>query len=161
MRSHSSEIVADLRRKVPVLRSRGQVLLAQQFVATSFGTDLRVDVLNGRVVAAGRRVGAPGDFRSNLAQGGHGTFAVPSASEAAVAIAATAAVGLDFGGVDVLTGPDGPLVVETNSFPGLEDIEALTGVNIAGEVIEALVRRCATRNLPIRHKGRPEPAIAG
>jgi RimK family alpha-L-glutamate ligase len=132
----------DLHRQLPQLRRRGQVLLAQQYVGTSRGTDLRIVVVGGRVITAGRRVSA-GDFRSNLAQGGHGEIAVPSSGEAAVAVAAASAVGLDVAGVDVLTAPGGPLVLETNSFPGLYDIEPLTGINVAAKIIELLVRRCA------------------
>ena len=131
----------DLHRQLPQLRRRGHELLAQEYVGTSRGTDLRIVVIGGRVTAAGRRVSA-GDFRSNLAQGGHGENAVPSPEEAAVAVAATAAAGLDIAGVDILTGPHGPLVLETNSFPGLYDIEPLTGINVTGAIIELLIRRC-------------------
>jgi ribosomal protein S6--L-glutamate ligase len=49
-------------------------------------------------------------------------------------------MGLNIAGVDLLEGADGPLVLEINSSPGLQGIEAASGVNVAGEIIDFLVR---------------------
>ncbi|RKS77795.1 ribosomal protein S6--L-glutamate ligase [Motilibacter peucedani] len=132
---------AQLRACAAELRRGGGPLLVQRFVARSSGTDLRLVVVGGAVVAAGRRVALPGEFRSNLAQGGHGERAEPTERECELAVRAAAAVGLDVAGVDVLADDDGPVVLETNSFPGLYDIEPLTGVDVAGAVVALLADR--------------------
>ncbi|MGA1203890.1 MAG: 30S ribosomal protein S6--L-glutamate ligase, partial [Planctomycetota bacterium] len=77
-------------------------------------------------------------FRPNLHRGGAAEPIVPSAEEREVALAATRAVGLRFAGVDLLAGPEGPVVVEVNGSPGLEGIEGATGLDLAGEAIVLL-----------------------
>ena len=51
-------------------------------------------------------------------------------------------LGLDVAGVDFLRSKRGPLVMEVNASPGLEGIEGITGVDVAGKVIEFVERRC-------------------
>ena len=58
-----------------------------------------------------------------------------SAQERALAVRATKVMGLHVAGVDLLRSHRGPLVLEVNSSPGLEGIEAATGKNVAGEVL--------------------------
>jgi ribosomal protein S6--L-glutamate ligase len=55
-------------------------------------------------------------------------------------------MGLNVAGVDLLRSRRGPLVLEVNSSPGLEGIEAATGIDIAGGIIEYLERRVRRRN---------------
>lgn len=112
----------------------------QRFVAESKGRDVRVFVINGKARAAMRRESATGDFRSNLHLGGQGTEIELTPALAAVAQAATRAHGLDVAGVDVLEGADGPLVIEVNGSPGFAGIEAATGRDLSGEVVEWLAR---------------------
>jgi len=45
-------------------------------------------------------------------------------------------MGLKVAGVDLLECREGPVVIEVNSSPGLEGIEAATGVNVAEEIIQ-------------------------
>ena len=46
-------------------------ILIQEFISEAGGADIRVIVVNGKVVAAMKRQGANGEFRSNLHQGGY------------------------------------------------------------------------------------------
>lgn len=111
-------------------------ILVQEFIKESNGEDIRAFVVNGKVVGAMKRKGVEGDFRSNLHRGGSAAkVRLPRAYKQA-AIEAAKAMGLNVCGVDMLESERGPLILEVNSSPGLEGIEAATGLNIAGQVIE-------------------------
>lgn len=123
---------------VETLQQARQHVLIQRFVAESSGRDLRALVVGGRVVAAMRRFAPTGEFRANVHRGGRTEVARLSDRYVEVAIAAAAAFGLEFAGVDMLETRRGPLVIEVNSSPGLEGIESISGVDVAGEVVEHL-----------------------
>jgi ribosomal protein S6--L-glutamate ligase len=119
--------------------------LVQEFIREANGADIRCFVVGGRVVAAMRRQGREGEFRSNLHRGGSATPAQLNAAEVDTALRAARTMGLNIAGVDLLRSRRGPLVLEVNSSPGLEGIESATGVDVAGEVIEYIVRRVRKR----------------
>ncbi|MBP6751140.1 MAG: 30S ribosomal protein S6--L-glutamate ligase, partial [Xanthomonadaceae bacterium] len=77
-----------------------------------------------------------GDFRSNLHRGGTAEAVAPSDDERAIAVRAAQVLGLGVAGVDLIRARRGPLVLEVNSSPGLEGIEAATGVDVAGKIID-------------------------
>ena len=89
------------------------------------------------------RTAPAGDFRSNLHRGGTATTVDPDQQVKKLAVDSAAILGLRCAGVDVLQGPDGPLVLEVNGSPGLAGIEATTGVEVARcwiDVLEETVR---------------------
>ena len=104
--------------------------LFQRFVGESAGTDARVIVVGGRVVAAMRRTSS-GDFRSNLELGGVGSPLEPDGDLSAICLKAAAALGLDYCGVDVLFGARRYTVCEVNSNAFFGGIEGVTGINVA------------------------------
>jgi ribosomal protein S6--L-glutamate ligase len=111
-------------------------ILVQHYVKEAGGTDIRAFVVGGRVVAAMRRIAAPGEFRSNLHRGGTAEPVTLSRAERASAVKAAKALGLNVAGVDLLQSNEGPVVIEVNSSPGLQGIEGATGVDVAGAIIE-------------------------
>jgi len=111
-------------------------ILVQQYIKEAAGADIRAFVVGGKVVAAMKRQGAPGDFRSNLHRGGTAETIKLSAKERATAVRAAKTMGLSVAGVDMLRGEEGPFVLEVNSSPGLEGIEGVTGLDIADTIIE-------------------------
>ncbi len=111
-------------------------ILVQEFIKEAEGADIRCFVINDKVVAAMKRQGAPGEFRSNLHRGGKAETIKLTPEERSTAIRAAKAMGLKVAGVDILRSNHGPVVMEVNSSPGLEGIEEATGVNIAGKIIE-------------------------
>ncbi len=121
---------------VEALRGLYASFVVQEFVEEAKGADLRCFVVGDRVVAAMRRQAPEGDFRSNLHRGGEAAPATATDEEAAVAIRAAATLGLGIAGVDLIRSARGPLVLEVNSTPGLEGIEQVSGVDIAGAVVE-------------------------
>lgn len=111
-------------------------ILFQEFISESAGTDIRICVCNGKVSGAMRRRGAEGDFRSNIGAGGHGEVHIPTEAEAEVALAATAALGLDYSGVDILMSDRGPVVCEVNSNPQFLAFTQVTGIPFAEQIVE-------------------------
>lgn len=110
-------------------------ILVQEFVREAKATDVRAIVVGGRVVAAMRRHAPPGDFRANLHRGGTAEQVKLTPLERSTAVRAAKTMGLNVAGVDLLPSERGPVVVEVNSSPGLEGIEAVTGADVAGAVI--------------------------
>jgi len=116
-------------------------ILVQRFVAEAHNRDVRAFVVGGTVVAAMERVAAEGEFRANLHRGATARRVDLSEEETEAAITAAATLGLDVSGVDMLRSDEGPLVIEVNASPGLEGIEAASGVDVAGSIVEYLERR--------------------
>ena len=87
------------------------------------------------------RRAAPGEFRSNLHQGGTAHETTLSSQERTAARVAVKSLGLNVAGVDLLRSQRGPLVLEVNSSPGLEGIESATGIDVAGLIIEDLEKK--------------------
>ena len=111
-------------------------ILVQEFIKEARGSDIRAFVIGGKVVAAMKRQAPPGDFRSNLHRGGHAEVAKLSKEERATAVRAAKTMELNVAGVDMVRSESGPMVLEVNSSPGLEGIEAASGVDIADAIIE-------------------------
>lgn len=123
-------------------------ILVQEFIKEAGGADIRAFVVGGKVVAAMLRQGAEGEFRSNLHRGGNASIAKLTKDERATAVLAAKAMGLSVAGVDMLRSSRGPLIMEVNSSPGLEGIEAATGIDVADRIIEYIEgkARPATRH---------------
>jgi len=113
-------------------------ILMQQYIKESNGEDIRAFVVGHQVVAAMKRVGAEDDFRSNIHRGGHGEVVELTPKERKIALKATQTLGLPVAGVDMIRSNSGPLLIEVNSSPGLEGIEATTKINIAQAIINHL-----------------------
>ena len=114
----------------------GNNILIQEFIKESKGTDIRVFVVDGKVVGAMKRTAKEGEFRSNLHRGGTAELIKLSKAERETALKAAQELGLTVCGVDMLPSDRGPLVLEVNSSPGLEGIEKATGKDVASTVIE-------------------------
>lgn len=128
-------------------------IMVQEFIRESGATDVRAFVVGGRVVAAMKRVGRAGEFRSNLHRGGHAEPTEISGDEGATAVNAAAAIGLNVCGVDMLRTNRGPMVMEVNSSPGLEGVESSTGVDVAHEIVSFLELHARHGDTITRGKG--------
>ena len=89
------------------------------------------------------RTAQPGEFRSNVHQGGSVSKVRLTKEERRTAIKAARVLKLNVAGVDILRSDTGPKILEVNSSPGLEGIEKATGNDIAGAIIE-----CIEANVP-------------
>jgi len=130
---------------IEAFRGLYATFLVQEFIRESKGSDIRCFIVGGKVVAAMRRQARAGEFRSNLHRGGSAAATELSAREIDVALRSARTMGLNVAGVDLLRSRRGPLVLEVNSSPGLEGIEAATGVDVAGAIVDYLERRVRRR----------------
>lgn len=111
--------------------------LFEEFIAESYGRDLRVYSVRGQAIAAMIRR-SQNDFRANVALGAK---TIPYDIDEKLCRIATdiyAQTGLDFVGIDLLFGEDDFYLCEINVMPGLMGIERATGVNVAGAVMETI-----------------------
>ncbi len=115
---------------------RHRPFLLQEFIREAAGEDRRLYVVGDRVVAAMKRVNSA-DFRANIAHGGQAVAYVPTSDEEALAVRCCRLLGLRFGGVDLLCGG---LVCEVNSNAQMAGITACTGVDVAGAIVEEVLR---------------------
>lgn len=115
-------------------------VIVQEFIAEAKGSDIRAFVVDGVVVGAMKRQGKKGEFRSNLHRGGTASFIELTEEEENTALKAARVLGLGIAGVDMLQSKHGPLILEVNSSPGLEGIEAATGKDIANSIIRYVER---------------------
>lgn len=123
---------------INAFKSLNANILVQEFIKEANGKDLRLFVVDGKVVAAMQREAAPGEFRANIHLGGTASVVKVTADEKKIAIKAAKAMNLKVAGVDIIRSSKGPLLLEVNSSPGLEGIEGATQKDIAGEMIKAI-----------------------
>jgi ribosomal protein S6--L-glutamate ligase len=123
---------------IEAFRGLNANILVQEYIKEAEGADIRCFVVGEKVVAAMKRQGADGDFRSNLHRGGKAEKIKLTPEERSTAIRAAKAMGLRVAGVDLLRSNHGPLVMEVNSSPGLEGIETTTEIDVAGKIIDYL-----------------------
>lgn len=109
--------------------------LVQEFIKESGGSDIRCFVIGDNVIASMERHNMKGDFRSNLHNGGVGRKIEITKEEEDLAVNATKILGLEVAGVDIIRSERGPLILEINSSPGIEGIENITNINVAGHII--------------------------
>ena len=114
--------------------------LMQEFVASSQGKDIRINVVGDKAIASMLRENKD-DFRSNISSGGNGTKYEPSQEYIDLATKAAKALGLSFAGVDVMFGENGPIICEVNSNPQFASTLKATGINLADFISEYVLRQ--------------------
>ena len=128
-------------------------ILVQEYIKEAGGADIRCFVVGNKVVAAMKRQGGEGEFRSNLHRGGTATLVRLSKEERATAVKAAKVMGLNVCGVDLLQSANGPVVMEVNSSPGLEGIEQSTNKDVAGLIYEFIENNAALISTKTKGKG--------
>ncbi len=136
---------SDLAATLAAFQDKAQDAMVQGYVVEAKGADIRCLVIGDRVAASMKRQGGGGEFRSNLHLGGSALPVRISSQERDMAVAATRAIGLDVAGVDILRARHGPLVIEVNASPGLRGVEAVSGKDIASQVIRRLLKQVRAR----------------
>lgn len=121
---------------------RTRTVFYVQRVVASGDRDVRVFVVGGRVLGAIERVARGGDWRANVSRGGTARpFQLPREWET-LALAAAAAIGADYAGVDLLPSEDGTVfVLEVNGIPGWQGLQRATGIDVAGAIVDHVTDR--------------------
>lgn len=128
-------------------------ILVQEFIKESGGEDIRCFVIGDRVVAAMKRKGMEGEFRSNIHRGGSVEAVRITPEERSTAVRAAKIMGLNVSGVDILRSNHGPVIMEVNSSPGLEGIEKATGKDVATAIIKYIENNAKKGRTRTRGKG--------
>ena len=127
-------------------------IMVQEYIREAGGADIRCFVIGDKVIAAMKRQAKEGEFRSNLHRGGSASLIKLTPAERATAVKAAKTMGLNVAGVDLLRSNHGPLVMEVNSSPGLEGIEAATEKDVASQIIAFMEKNAKAHKT--RTKGR-------
>ena len=117
-------------------QEKGSELLFQHYYEECKGKDIRINIVNNKIVASMKRLSLNGDFRSNLSNGGHAEIYIPTKEESDLALKASKALNCDFCGVDILQTNDGPVICEVNSNAHLNNIYNVTNINVSEHILK-------------------------
>ena len=105
--------------------------------------DLRIYVVDDRIVAAMNRYAPEGEWRTNVALGGEVTDISDALPEevADMAVRASDVIGLDYAGVDIVQGADGYYVLEVNPTAGFKGLFEASGISPAPYIAKLAIER--------------------
>lgn len=138
---------------IDAFRNLDADFLVQEFIKEAGGSDIRCLIVGTKVVASMKRQAKEGEFRSNLHRGGTASLIRLTPEERSTALRAANKMGLNVAGVDLLRSNHGPVVLEVNSSPGLEGIEAATGKDIANLIVQFIENNAKPHKTRTRGKG--------
>ena len=138
---------------IEAFRGLKENILVQEFIKEAQGADIRCFVVGDKVVAAMKRQGKEGEFRSNLHRGGKASVVRLTPEERSTASRAARIMGLNVAGVDLLRSNHGPVVMEVNSSPGLEGIETATDKDVADLIIQFIEKQAKPGRTRTRGQG--------
>ncbi len=130
-------------RAMKFIHQLGQVLYVQEVIDKP-DRDIRAFVIGDRVVGAMYRYlpeGATDEWRTNVHGGGRAELAHLDEEYTECAIKTAEVLGLDYTGVDILESKDGPCVIEANASPSWSALSRVTGLDVAGMIVDRLVER--------------------
>jgi tetrahydromethanopterin:alpha-L-glutamate ligase len=130
------------RRKVLQRVEQEGAIYLQEWVPSS-GRDIRVFVVGARAAGAMERIAPPGEWRTNVERGAKVRPIRAEPPLARTAIMAARTLGLDWAGVDIVLGPEGPTVLEVNGNPSWKGIMEATGEDMAEPIAEHVWARAA------------------
>lgn len=116
-------------------------LIFQKFIAKSKGRDIRLFVLNGRVIASMERRAKDGGFKANFSQGGSVVAIQPDKEAVELAVQTAKVLNIQVAGIDLLYTEDGYTVCEANTFPGFRGLEQACkdqGLNVPREIFSEM-----------------------
>lgn len=129
----------DFYEKVDELR--GVDFVFQEFISSSRGRDIRVNIIGDEVAAAMYRHSET-DFRANITNGGVAEKIALTKEQKDIALRAAKAVGAEFAGVDLLFGPnEAPLVCEVNAAAHIRNLYEVTGINVGVPFIQYILKK--------------------
>ncbi len=128
------------------LTKKSYDIIIQEFIKDTWGKDLRVMVVNNKVVGCMLRQATDDDFRANITRGGEGFPYEVNEQIDWLSVESSKALGLDIAGVDLLFQNGGYKICEVNSNPGFEGMEMFTKKNIAGEIVSFIKLKLGLSN---------------
>ncbi len=136
---HSEEQFVDLMELLYVNNPASHVIL-QEFIQSSYGKDLRVFVLGGKVIGCIKRY-SDSSFKANFSRGGKVTSYELTPEIEHLATMTANLVNLDIAGIDILFDQDGFKICEANSSPGFKGLEKVIGHTVAEQILDYITLR--------------------
>lgn len=121
------------------------LMIFQKFIANSKGRDIRLFVVNGRVIASMERRAKEGGFKANFSQGGSVHEFVPDEEAELLAIRTADILDIQIAGIDLLFTEEGYTICEANTFPGFKGLEKACDVNVPYEIFSDMMREMGMR----------------
>ncbi len=121
-------------------------ILLQNYIKQKYIHDIRYIVFKKKILAVMKRIAKPGEYRSNIYQGGtaHKTYIIKK--EKKIAISATKKLGLIFSSVDIIRNIySKSILIEVNSSPGIFSIEKILKKNICKKIISTIIKYYRTK----------------
>ncbi len=131
-------------RAMKFIHQLGQILYVQEMIEKP-DRDIRAFVIGDKVIGAMYRYlpeGVEGEWRTNVHGGGRAELTTLDEEYEEVAIKTAEIMGLDYTGVDIIESKDGPVVIEANAAPSWSALSRVTGLDIAGMIVDRLVEKC-------------------
>nr|WP_255679707.1 RimK family alpha-L-glutamate ligase [Methylocystis sp. WRRC1] len=129
---------------LPSLEEARGVFYLQRFVGPSRPPyeDMRILLSGGKIIGAMRRRSS--HWITNVRQGAKPVAVEPTPEERDMALAAAAALGVDFAGVDLITAADGAaMALEVNSMAGWSGLQRVTPFSIAERIAADALEKLA------------------
>jgi len=117
-----------------------QPFIIQEYIETG-GIDTRAIVVGDKVVASMKRKAVEGEKRANIHVGGKGEACILDAHTKNIAVKTAKIIGAEICAVDLLEGTTGPMVIEVNLSPGLQEITSATKINVADKIASYLYKK--------------------
>jgi RimK family alpha-L-glutamate ligase len=130
-------------RAMKFIHQLGQVLYVQEMIEKP-DRDIRAFVIDGEVVGAMYRYlpkDEKGEWRTNVHTGGRAELVDLDKEYTECAIRTAETLNLDYTGVDIIESKDGPCVIEANASPSWSALGRVTGLDIAGMIVDTLIRK--------------------
>ena len=121
--------------KMAEITKKSYNIIVQEFIEVWWGKDIRVFVLNGKVIGCMMRQSTDDDFRANITRGGEGIPYQITEEIEFLGGESARLLGLDIAGVDLLFSNGGYKICEGNSSPGFEGMDKFTHTNIAEDIV--------------------------
>ena len=132
--------------KLAEITSKSYNIIVQEFIKDSWGRDIRVFVLNNKVVGCMMRQATDGDFRANITRGGEGIPYQITEEIEWLGGESARLLHLDIAGVDLLFDNGSYRVCEVNSSPGFEGMDKYTNTNIAELIVNFVKHKVGYTN---------------
>ena len=121
-------------QKLKDLLEKNSLLYMQEFIPNP-GRDIRVFVVNKKVVGSIYRIAPPGGWISNLSQGGSAKPCILTDGQERLGLKAAQVTGTVYAGVDIIEG-DRDYVIEINGTPSGKGIFEACGVDVTMKIAE-------------------------
>jgi len=132
--------------KMAEITSKSYNIIVQEFIEDSWGKDIRVFVLNGKVIGCMMRQATDDDFRANITRGGEGIPYQITEEIEWLGGESSRLLNLDIAGVDLLFNNGSYSICEVNSSPGFEGMDKYTNTNIAEDIVNFVKHKVGYSN---------------